>query len=225
MLDGEQKRKVHSLWNRRERALALGGHDRKAAVEVGDENLLEEAVSLLIARDTVDPQLLREATLDRAEGALAAAASLWRASPDVGDAQSAQGTRQLAGWSAPPIFEGGASPLIRRIPKRGFHNAFAKTIVSVNVGDLSEAFRAGEEVTIEALRKKDLVSGRFDQVKILGDGELTKKLKISAHRYSATAKAKIEEAGGEAIVLSFEPKEEKPEAKTKAKDAKKKKKE
>jgi large subunit ribosomal protein L15 len=134
-----------------------------------------------------------------------------------------KGQGQLAGWSAPPIFEGGASPLIRRIPKRGFHNAFAKTIVSVNVGDLSEAFRAGEEVTIEALRKKDLVSGRFDQVKILGDGELTKKLKISAHRYSATAKAKIEQAGGEVIVLSFEPKEEKPEAK--AKDTKKKKKE
>lgn len=112
-----------------------------------------------------------------------------------------KGQGQLAGWSAPPIFEGGASPLIRRIPKRGFHNAFADTVAAVNVGELETAFRAGAEVTIESLRAKDLVHGRFDQLKILGDGQLTKKLKISAHRYSASALAKIQEAGGEAIVL------------------------
>jgi large subunit ribosomal protein L15 len=107
----------------------------------------------------------------------------------------------LAGWSAPPIFEGGASPLIRRIPKRGFHNAFAETVAAVNVRELEAAFRAGQVVSIEALREKDLVSGRFDQLKILGDGELTKKLKISAHRFSASALAKIQAAGGEAIEL------------------------
>ena len=112
-----------------------------------------------------------------------------------------KGQGQLAGWSASPIFEGGASPLIRRIPKRGFHNQFADVVVAVNVGKLEKAFSAGDEVTVDALRAKNLVSGRFDQVKILGDGELAKKLKVSAHRFSAAALAKIQQAGGEAIVL------------------------
>jgi large subunit ribosomal protein L15 len=113
-----------------------------------------------------------------------------------------KGQGQLAGWSAPPIFEGGTSPLIRRIPKRGFHNAFAKTIAAVNVGELDKAFRAGDEVTIDALRAKDLVSGRFDQLKILGFGQLSKKLRVSAHRFSAQALEKIQQAGGEAHVLA-----------------------
>ena len=112
-----------------------------------------------------------------------------------------KGQGQLAGWSAPAIFEGGASPLIRRIPKRGFHNAWASTVVAVNVGDLDAAFDSGEAVTIESLRAKHLARGRFDEIKILGDGEMTKKLKVSAHRFSASALAKIEKAGGEAIVL------------------------
>jgi large subunit ribosomal protein L15 len=113
-----------------------------------------------------------------------------------------KGQGQLAGWSAPPIFEGGASPLIRRIPKRGFNNAFAKTVAAVNVGSLEEAFAPGEEVTIEALRAKDLVSGRFDELKILGNGELKKKLTISAHRFSASAREKIEKAGGKLVELA-----------------------
>jgi large subunit ribosomal protein L15 len=113
-----------------------------------------------------------------------------------------KGQGQLAGWSAPPTFEGGTSPLIRRVPKRGFHNAFAKRVAAVNVGEIDAAFRAGTEVTIDDLRAKDLVSGGFDLVKVLGDGQLTKKLKISAHRFSASALAKIQEAGGEAIVLA-----------------------
>ncbi|MGD9721867.1 MAG: 50S ribosomal protein L15 [Pirellulales bacterium] len=112
-----------------------------------------------------------------------------------------KGQGQLAGWSAPPIFEGGASPLIRRIPKRGFNNAFAKIVVAVNLGALDDAFKSGDDVTVDALRAKDLVSGRFDQVKILGDGKLTKKLKITAHRFSASALEKIQQAGGEAVVL------------------------
>jgi len=112
-----------------------------------------------------------------------------------------KGQGQLAGWSAPPIFEGGASPLIRRIPKRGFNNSFAKTVVAVNVGRLDEVFAAGDEVTVDALRAKDLVSGRFDEVKVLGNGELTKKLTISAHRFSATAREKIEKAGGTIVEL------------------------
>jgi large subunit ribosomal protein L15 len=112
-----------------------------------------------------------------------------------------KGQGQLAGWSAPAIFEGGTSPLVRRLPKRGFHNAFAKTVVAVNVGDLNELYENGDEVTLDSLRQKDLAKGRYDQLKILGDGELTKKLNISAHRYSASALEKIKKAGGEANLL------------------------
>jgi large subunit ribosomal protein L15 len=113
-----------------------------------------------------------------------------------------KGQGQLAGWSAPPTFEGGTSPLIRRIPKRGFHNAFARIVAAVNVGDLELAFKSGDEVTPQSLREKDLAKGRYDELKILGDGELTKKLKISAHRFSAGALEKIKKAGGEAVVLA-----------------------
>jgi large subunit ribosomal protein L15 len=112
-----------------------------------------------------------------------------------------KGQGALAGWTAALIFEGGASPLIRRIPKRGFHNAFAKSIAVVNLGDINDAFPAGTNVTLEVLQTKNLAKGRFDQLKILGDGELTKKLKISAHRFSKTALEKIQKAGAEAIVL------------------------
>ena len=128
-----------------------------------------------------------------------------------------KGQGQLAGWSAPPTFEGGTSPLIRRIPKRGFHNAFAKTVAAVNVGDLEDAFKSGDEVTPESLREKDLAKGRYDELKILGDGELTKKLKISAHRFSAGALEKIKKAGGEAVVLAVgksSPKNKSKKAKT-----------
>ncbi len=65
-----------------------------------------------------------------------------------------KGQGQLAGWSAPSIFEGGASPLIRRIPKRGFHNAFAKVVKAVNVGDLNDRYADGDEVTLDSLRER-----------------------------------------------------------------------
>jgi large subunit ribosomal protein L15 len=112
-----------------------------------------------------------------------------------------KGQGALAGWSAPAIFEGGASPLIRRIPKRGFNNAWAKDVFAINLGDLNDAYESGQEVTIASLREKHLARGRFDELKILGNGNLTKKLKISAHRFSESAKAKIEQAGGQAILL------------------------
>ena len=113
-----------------------------------------------------------------------------------------KGQGQLAGWSASPIFEGGASPLIRRIPKRGFHNRFGQTVAVVNVGQLDAAFAAGEEVTLQSLKAKNLAKGRYDVLKVLGAGELTKKLKISAHRFSASALEKIQTAGGQANVLA-----------------------
>ncbi len=98
-------------------------------------------------------------------------------------------------------FEGGQMPLIRRIPKRGFRNPDALRVAAVNVGDL-DVFAAGAEVTIESLRDKKLVKGRFELLKILGDGDLSKKLTVRAHSFSESAKSKIEKAGGKAEVLS-----------------------
>jgi large subunit ribosomal protein L15 len=112
-----------------------------------------------------------------------------------------KGQGALAGWSAPPYFEGGASPLIRRIPKRGFHNQWGKTVHIINVGELEQSFNSGDEVNLETLKAKGIAKGRFDILKILGEGALTKKLKIHAHRFSATALEKIQQAGGEAVVL------------------------
>ena len=112
-----------------------------------------------------------------------------------------KGQRSRAGFSMHPTFEGGQMPLARRIPKRGFTNRWALTVATVNVGDLERVFAAGDDVTPEALRKKSLAKTRYDILKILGDGELTKKLKVSAHRFSQSAREKIEKAGGEVVVL------------------------
>lgn len=110
-----------------------------------------------------------------------------------------QGSR--AGYSSHPTFQGGAMPLVRRIPKRGFNNRFALKVATVNVADLEKAFNSGDEVNGETLRAKSLAKSRYDILKILGDGELTVKLKVSANRFSQSAKEKIEKAGGEAIVV------------------------
>lgn len=112
-----------------------------------------------------------------------------------------KGQKARAGWSSPPAFQGGTMPLVRRVPKRGFNNRFAPAVATVNVGDLEQAFEAGDEVTPESLREKSLAKRRYDLLKILGDGELTKKLKVSAHRFSKSALEKIEKAGGETVVL------------------------
>lgn len=93
-------------------------------------------------------------------------------------------------------------PLVRRIPKRGFNNRFALIIASINVGDLDKAFNAGDEVNPETLRARSLVKDRYDELKILGDGELTKSLTVAAHRFSQSAREKIEQAGGTVVVLS-----------------------
>jgi large subunit ribosomal protein L15 len=98
-------------------------------------------------------------------------------------------------------FQGGQTPLQRRLPKRGFRNPLADVVANVNVGAF-EAFDNGAEVNAELLKSKRLVQGRFDRLKILGDGELTKKLTIFAHRFSKGAIAKIEKAGGKAVVLA-----------------------
>jgi len=112
-----------------------------------------------------------------------------------------KGQRSRAGFSLQPTFEGGQMPLVRRIPKRGFHNRWALTVAVVNVGDLEQRFQEGEEVNPQTLRAKNLARGSFDLLKILGDGQLTRRLKVAAHRFSRSAREKIEQAGGEAVVL------------------------
>lgn len=108
------------------------------------------------------------------------------------------GQKSRRGFSRHPGKVGEDLPMMRRIPKRGFNNRFAKTVVALNVGDLSAVFAAGDEVTPEILVSKGIVKKRFDEIKILGDGEIDKSLKISAHRFSSTAKEKISAAGGTA---------------------------
>jgi large subunit ribosomal protein L15 len=110
-----------------------------------------------------------------------------------------QGSR--SGYSSMRVFEGGQMPLVRRIPKRGFHNSFAEYVAVVNLGDLDAKFQKGEDVTPETLKAKSLAKGGYDLLKVLGDGELTKGLKISAHRFSRVALEKIEKAGSQAVVL------------------------
>jgi len=112
-----------------------------------------------------------------------------------------KGQTARAGYKALSIFQGGATPLVRRVPKRGFTNSFALTVVTVNVSDLEREFDAGSSVGPDCVLKKHLVHGQFDELKVLGDGDLTKKLKVSAHRFSASARQKIEAAGGEVVVL------------------------
>jgi large subunit ribosomal protein L15 len=112
-----------------------------------------------------------------------------------------KGQGQLAGWSAHPVFEGARMPLVRRIPKRGFHNRWGHTVAAVNLGKIEGVFSAGDEVSPEILRSRGVVKERYDFLKVLGDGQFTKKLKISAHKFSKSALEKIQQAGGEAVVL------------------------
>ena len=108
---------------------------------------------------------------------------------------------QKARSGAPrPGFEGGQMPLYRRLPKRGFKNRNTLKIAIINVKDL-ECFDNDTTVTIELLQEKGMVKGVWDGVKVLGDGDLTKKLTVQAHRFSASAKEKIEANGGTAEVI------------------------
>lgn len=112
-----------------------------------------------------------------------------------------KGQKSRAGYSRHPIFQGGAMPMVRRIPKRGFNNKFADVVAIVNLSDLEQLFDAGAEVSPETLREKSQLKQRYDELKVLGNGRLTKKLKVSAHRFSKSAKEQIEKAGGEVVVL------------------------
>ena len=105
-----------------------------------------------------------------------------------------------SGGGVRPGFEGGQMPLARRLPKRGFNNIFGTTYAPVNVSAL-EKFEDGTEVTAEALREAGIVKNALDGVKILGNGTPTKKLTVKAAAFSASAKEKIEAAGGKAEVI------------------------
>jgi large subunit ribosomal protein L15 len=98
-------------------------------------------------------------------------------------------------------FQGGQTPIQRRLPKRGFRVPFPINTVTVNLADL-ERFDAGATVDEKALRDSRLVQGRDVRIKVLGDGELKKKLVVSAHAFSASAREKIEKAGGKVVVLA-----------------------
>jgi len=100
-----------------------------------------------------------------------------------------------------PFFEGGQTPLARRLPKRGFNVPNPIVTAAINVADL-ERFDAGSKVDEKALRERGLVKGRADRIKILGDGELTKAVTVTAHSFSKTAQAKIAKAGGKAVLLA-----------------------
>jgi large subunit ribosomal protein L15 len=117
----------------------------------------------------------------------------------AGRGSKGQGSR--SGSSVSPIFEGGQMPLVRRIPKRGFHNRFADTVAIVNLGVLERNFQVGEEVSPESICAKAVLKGAYDVLKVLGNGDLSKGLKISAHQFSRSALEKIEKAGGQAVVL------------------------
>ncbi|MGC3988189.1 MAG: 50S ribosomal protein L15 [Chthoniobacteraceae bacterium] len=110
-----------------------------------------------------------------------------------------KGQKARSGGSIRLGFEGGQMPLIRRIPKRGFNNTLFKIRYAVvNLADLNE-FEDGAEVNEVALLEKKLIRGKYDGVKILGNGELTKKLSITADKVSAAAREKIEKAGGSVV--------------------------
>ena len=111
-----------------------------------------------------------------------------------------KGAKARSGGGKRPGFEGGQMPLTRQLPKRGFTNIFAKEYATVNVGDL-DCFENGTEVTLAMLVEKKIVRKELDGLKVLGGGELTKKLNVQVTKFTASAKEKIEAVGGKAEVI------------------------
>lgn len=112
-----------------------------------------------------------------------------------------KGAQSRSGYKRKRGFEGGQMPLHRRVPKRGFHNPFRVEYAVVNLDTLSERFDDGAEVTPELLRERRIVRESRAPIKVLGRGELAKKLIVKAHRFSASASKAIAAAGGQAEVL------------------------
>jgi large subunit ribosomal protein L15 len=117
-----------------------------------------------------------------------------------------KGQKSRSGYSAKIGFEGGQMPLQRRLPKRGFTNIFKKEWLEISLAKLEASFNAGDEVTPEILHERGLIKKAKHDLVVLGNGDFTKALTISAHRFSAGAKKKIEAAGGTMIVIAQKPK-------------------
>ena len=141
--------------------------------------------------------------LSPAEGSVKAA---WRKGrgPGSGNGKTAgrghKGQKARSGGGVRPGFEGGQIPLYRRLPKRGFNNKFATNYATVNLDTLSQ-YDDGAVVDLELLIAEGVLKNACDGLKVLGNGEITKKLTVKAKKFSATAKAKIEAAGGKAEVI------------------------
>ncbi|MBQ8496434.1 MAG: 50S ribosomal protein L15 [Clostridia bacterium] len=141
--------------------------------------------------------------LSPAEGSAKAA---WRKGRGAGSGNGKtagkghKGQNARSGGGVRPGFEGGQIPLYRRLPKRGFNNVFAKEYAIVNVSDLN-AFEDGAVINAEALLEKRIIRKALDGVKVLGRGELTKKVTVEAAIFSAGAKEKIESVGGKCEVV------------------------
>jgi large subunit ribosomal protein L15 len=113
-----------------------------------------------------------------------------------------KGQKARSGVSIPAWFQGGQTPLYRRLPKRGFNNAqFRTEFATINLSDLNKYFNDGDVVSPELLKEKGIIKKQLCGVKVLGNGELEKKLTIRAHRFSSSAVTKIESAGGKAEVI------------------------
>jgi large subunit ribosomal protein L15 len=112
-----------------------------------------------------------------------------------------KGQKSRSGYSQKIGFEGGQMPLHRRLPKRGFTNIFKKRWLEVSIGSLDRHFGADEEVTPELLHKRGIIKKAKHDVVVLGNGELSKALRISAHRFTRSAREKIEKAGGAAVEI------------------------
>ena len=113
-----------------------------------------------------------------------------------------KGQKARSGVSISAWFQGGQSPLYRRIPKRGFKNTrFETKYAVINLNDLEKFFENGEEVTPEILKSRGIINKELSGVKVLANGELTKKLTVKANRFSSSAVTKIENAGGKTEVI------------------------
>jgi large subunit ribosomal protein L15 len=123
-----------------------------------------------------------------------------------------KGQKSRSGYSRRAGFEGGQMPLQRRLPKRGFTNIFKKRWIEVRLSSLEESFNSGDEITPEILHERGLIKKAKHDLVILGNGDLTKKLNISAHRFTKSAQAKIESVGGTVSIIERKRAEEEVEA-------------
>jgi large subunit ribosomal protein L15 len=112
-----------------------------------------------------------------------------------------KGQKSRSGYSSKTGFEGGQMPLHRRLPKRGFTNIFKKQWIEVRLAALENGFAADDEITPEVLHERGIIKKAKHDIVVLGNGDVTKALKVSAHRFTKSAREKIEKAGGSATVI------------------------